>query len=957
MEAACGKILMNARYTRLENWLISLAVLALNLTAILPVWADSSVPNPPGLYTGYTITQLPDGRWLVAGGASGGLSKAKPDEARLYDPTTSLWTNIASMTSKRIYHAAALLADGSVLVAGGESGADNSQLSSAEIYNPSAGTWTKTGSMNGPRLGGFQLTVLANGQVLATGGSAKFNSWDILASAELYDPETGKWSMTSPMKEARYGHAAIRLGNGMVLVAGGKNRNANFIFSAEIYNPASGKWTTTGSMPYESRFNYTPTLLVNGQVLLTASGADYVWELTNAWEVSKEIYDPASGSFAATGPHRPHFVSSTSLDRTLTIMPTSGSSFLASEQVEFLVQSADPFGVTNIQLVRDGVQIGVGEESPFRFTLTNAIAGTYSFLARAAFANGLASTSAPVTIAFKTTKPQVSLMPGPTEFISETHVRTSPATLLASVVGMNPSALVQLTLNGMPQPKQTGNFIFHPVLKEGNNQFVLIATDDQGRTGKATTEIYLDSSAPTVSITEPVDYASIDALWVDVSGTFAAKNLKTLMVGNAAAGGMQIPARISSNTFEARNIFLNPGTNTIVAVAEDLAGNVGTNTLTITGPTVINLKTTPTFPVKLDIAPAGGFAPLSVTLKVQAHVPGKIQKVFYDFNGDNVPDLTNSDLQPVTYAYLTGGEYFPAVTIQTSVGRFSNLSGMMAMTVAMFGGDAGISFVNVQTPPVLLSTIRITDPVAVQWTTTSNLYVLSGSTATLTEFNATGKMVRSKTGIGSNPSGLAVDTNGNAYVAATGNNQIRKFTPNANSFEIDPNFGSGGMIGNKDGNAGADSNELNAPFDVALSGNDQTIMVSDSGNNRLLEFTPNGTLIRSSQTGGGLKQQLKAPKGLAPDDLGIYLFVVDSGNNRIALSHSGIGFIPEEVSGTNGVALGQFSGPMHLSANHRALYVADTGNNRIQIFSHVEGGEGHSPVPFNPRVALSGNSD
>jgi len=42
-----------------------------------------------------------------------------------------------------------------------------------------------------------------------------------------------------------------------------------------------------------------------------------------------------------------------------------------------------------------------------------------------------------------------------------------------------------------------------------------------------------------------------------------------------------------------------------------------------------------------------------------------------------------------------------------------------------------------------------------------------------------------------------------------------------------------------------------------------------------------------------------------------------------------------------------------LSANKRGLYVADTGNNRVQVFTHVEGGEMHSPTPFNPRVALS----
>src|SRR5262249_45137241 len=52
------------------------------------------------------------------------------------------------------------------------------------------------------------------------------------------------------------------------------------------------------------------------------------------------------------------------------------------------------------------------------------------------------------------------------------------------------------------------------------------------------------------------------------------------------------------------------------------------------------------------------------------------------------------------------------------------------------------------------------------------------------------------------------------------------------------------------------------------------------------------------------------------------------------------------MSGTNGSALGQFNRATHLSANKRGLYVADTGNNRVQVFTHVEGGEMHSPTPF-----------
>jgi hypothetical protein len=452
------------------------------------------------------------------------------------------------------------------------------------------------------------------------------------------------------------------------------------------------------------------------------------------------------------------------------------------------------------------------------------------------------------------------------------------------------------------------------------------------------------AKVPEISIRQPANGASINAMWMDLSGTFAAKNLKQITVANPA-GGVTMPTLISGNTFEARNIFLGPGTNTIIAVVEDMAGNLGSNSIIIVGPT--NADGIPIFPVQVQLVPSGGFAPLPVVFNVQTHVPGNIQKVFYDFEGKNVSDQINTDLRPVTHTYKTYGEYFPVVTVQTSVGRFSSLSGMLVG----FLGDMGSLFVNVQMPPVLLSTIKITDPVDVKWTAASNLYVLSGSTGTITEFDANGKAIRSKTGIGSTPSGIAVDAAGSVYVAMTGNNQVWKFKPTADTFEPDTSFGNGGFIGSKDGSAGSDADHFNAPFDVAISGNGQMIKVSDSGNQRIEQFALTGTLAASSSVEGGLQKQLLAPKGLALNDIGFFTFVVDSGNNRIVLG-SDIGFMGS--SGTNGAELGQFNGAFHLSANNRGLYVADTGNNRVQVFSPVEAREGHATTPFSPRLALSG---
>jgi hypothetical protein len=62
-------------------------------------------------------------------------------------------------------------------------------------------------------------------------------------SAELYDPASGRWTATADMDGARRDHTATLLGNGTVLVAGGDisiNDASDVLASAELYHPDSG---------------------------------------------------------------------------------------------------------------------------------------------------------------------------------------------------------------------------------------------------------------------------------------------------------------------------------------------------------------------------------------------------------------------------------------------------------------------------------------------------------------------------------------------------------------------------------------------------------------------------------------------------------------------------------------------------------------------------------------------
>jgi len=74
-------------------------------------------------------------------------------------------------------------------------------------------------------------TLLPTGKVLVAGGE---DNYVILASAELYDPSTGRWTPTGSMTTARYAHTATLLPSGRVLAAGGGATNSA---SAELYLP------------------------------------------------------------------------------------------------------------------------------------------------------------------------------------------------------------------------------------------------------------------------------------------------------------------------------------------------------------------------------------------------------------------------------------------------------------------------------------------------------------------------------------------------------------------------------------------------------------------------------------------------------------------------------------------------------------------------------------------------
>ena len=165
----------------------------------------------------YGNRQLPTGQVLVVGVMeSPVLSRAPNSTIR----RPGLGRLPAALPSHATNHTMTLLPDGKVLVAGGFP-IPRHALASAELYDPATGTWSATGSLNIGRGWSHTATpLLADGRVLVVGGFGF--SFGALRSAELYDPATGTWAGDRPARARTVQiHVATLLPDGRVLVVGG----------------------------------------------------------------------------------------------------------------------------------------------------------------------------------------------------------------------------------------------------------------------------------------------------------------------------------------------------------------------------------------------------------------------------------------------------------------------------------------------------------------------------------------------------------------------------------------------------------------------------------------------------------------------------------------------------------------------------------------------------------------
>ncbi len=255
----------------------------------------SSVPAGTILMGRYDTSAvlLGNGLVLIAGGSVPGADYANRTRAELFNPVTETSQNTTgNMAHFRGYPShARVLANGKVLIVGGSTDSNGQ----AELFDPATGTFSGLTGFNdyNQYVQPFTATALLDGRVLIVRSNYYGYGSEIFdGSDNSYTPTTG--SLPSTHGNLFKDHAAVRLLDGRVLIAGGADVAGGVpARHAALFNPADQQWTVLDNALAVARSKHTMTVLADGRVLLAGG-------FTTASQTTPklELFVPLTNSFA-----------------------------------------------------------------------------------------------------------------------------------------------------------------------------------------------------------------------------------------------------------------------------------------------------------------------------------------------------------------------------------------------------------------------------------------------------------------------------------------------------------------------------------------------------------------------------------------------------------------------------------------------------------------------------------
>lgn len=244
---------------------------------------------------GHSATLLNDGRVLVVGGFG---SRTSETESWIFDPASNGLRPGPAIT-ERNGHGAVRLPNGQVLITGGRSGqgAGATVLDTCMLFDPSTDTFSPTGNLD--LVGGGPIFVIDSGpdagRAIVFGRSQDGSEFLV----DVYDPAMGTWSLKPNVSTpAKFGASIVKLSDGRILIAGGRDTALDWVDTAVVYDPAQEMFVAVGALPMP-RSEMPAAELPDGRTLLVGGRDD----MTLAIQTTV-IFDPTTNMFSA-GPNWP----------------------------------------------------------------------------------------------------------------------------------------------------------------------------------------------------------------------------------------------------------------------------------------------------------------------------------------------------------------------------------------------------------------------------------------------------------------------------------------------------------------------------------------------------------------------------------------------------------------------------------------------------------------------------
>jgi hypothetical protein len=446
-----------------------------------------------------------NGDALIVGGASRTVSGSLSTVELYHDGT---FRTKAPLPIGLDGAAAASLGDGRVLVAGGDH--DGVAEAGAYIYDPAADSWSAVASMSTPRIaaGAFPLgdaKVLVAGGTCACGGD--YNT--ALSSTEVYDADTNTWSPGSTLSDGRRNFAGAALGDGHLLAAGGLVTGGTDTTSSILYSSAAD----ASGNGHAGTYVGGPTLGVDGAVdgdtAVSFDGASQYasipsFDITSAITVEAWAKPAVSGETAKiVGKHG-------------SSNPIAGTLGIFEGSPEFEITTGGDY-----HSVLDSSALPVGSWSH--------VVGTYDGSTVTLYVDGNEVASTPASGAIATNScdwdigalgcESINLFDGAIDeaavydhALTEDRISSHYAAAAPSGLAGPPTCTDNgsaVTVTGTSSPYSLS------ISGEGTHAIDCSATDNAGNTGTASDSVKIDTVNPAVSVSHTADGSTVSVAAVD----------------------------------------------------------------------------------------------------------------------------------------------------------------------------------------------------------------------------------------------------------------------------------------------------------------------------------------------------------------------------------------------------------------------------------------------------------